>query len=379
MLKRLLAVSTTLSLLSTPAFAKVGDSVTVTGTDGAKLTATHLETFDKAWAMAFLPDGRMVVSEKGGDIWLLDKNGKKLGEITGGPSVTDRGQGGMGDIYVPADFADTGEVYISYVERDAKDDNLSGAVVERATLNLTLRGGSFSDRRQVWEQSPKMRGNGHYGHRIAVSADNELFISSGDRQHFTPSQNMNMNLGKIVRLNRDGSVPEDNPFAAEGGVTSQIWSLGHRNPLGLAFNLDGELWSHEMGPAHGDELNKIIRSENYGYPVVSNGDHYSGTQIPDHDEFPIYEKPTVWWDPAISPAGLAFVDGDQFSAWKGDALIGGLSSKALVRVDMDGDAKEAARYEWDKRIREVEMGPDGAIYVLEDRRNGRLMKLTPAE
>jgi glucose/arabinose dehydrogenase len=379
MLKRFLAATAAFTLLSAPAYAKIGDSVTVTGTDGGKLTATHLETFNKAWAMAFLPDGRMVVTEKGGDIWLLDENGKKLGEITGGPSVTDRGQGGMGDIYIPDDFAQTSQVYISYVERDENDNNLSGAVVERATLSLSANGGSFENRQEIWEQLPKMRGNGHYGHRIAVSPDNYLFISSGDRQHFWPSQNMSTNIGKMVRLNRDGSVPDDNPFAAQGSITAQIWSLGHRNPLGLAFNAEGQLWSHEMGPAHGDELNRIIRSENYGYPVVSNGDHYNGTQIPDHDEFPIYEAPKVWWDPAISPAGLAFVDGDQFSAWQGDALIGGLSSQALVRVDMDGEPKEAARYEWDKRIREVEMGPDGAIYVLEDRRNGRLMKLTPAE
>ncbi len=377
MFKRFLATTATLSLLSAPAFAKIGDSVTITGTDGATLTATHLETFNKAWAMAFLPDGRSLVTEKGGAIWLLDTNGKKLGEITGGPSVTDRGQGGMGDIYVPADFADTGEVYLSFVERDAEDDDLSGAVVERATLNLTSRSGSLENRRQVWVQSPKMRGNGHYGHRIGVSPDNYLFISSGDRQHFTPAQNMDMNLGKVVRLNRDGTVPADNPFASEGSVTAQIWTLGHRNPLGLDFDSDGQLWVHEMGPAHGDELNKVIRSENYGYPVVSNGDHYSGVEIPDHDEFPIYEKPIVWWDPAISPAGLAFYDGDVFEAWRGDALIGGLSSKALIRVDMNGEPKEAARYEWDKRIREVEIGPDGAIYVLEDRGNGRLMKLTP--
>lgn len=381
MFKRFLALTTAATLLASPAYAKIGDSVTITGTDGAKVTATHLETFSKAWAMAFLPDGRALVTEKGGAIWLLHKSGKKLGEIMGGPAVTEKGQGGLGDIYVPADFSKSGKVYISYVERDAKDQSYSGAVVEQATLRLSASGGALTNREQVWEQSPKVTGNGHYGHRIGVSPDNFLFISSGERQKFTPSQNMSMNLGKVVRLNRDGSVPEDNPFYAEGGVTSQIWTLGHRNPLGLDFDASGQLWVHEMGPRDGDELNKIERSKNYGYPVVSNGKHYSGVEIPDHDTMPIYEAPDVYWVPAISPAGLKFYNGDVFKAWKGDAFIGGLSSKALIRVDMDAadGPKEAARYEWDKRIREVETGPDGAIYVLEDRRNGRLMKLTPAK
>jgi glucose/arabinose dehydrogenase len=381
MFKRFLALTSVTALLVTPAYAKVGESVTITGTDGAKVTATHLETFNKAWAMAFLPDGRSVVTEKGGAIWLLDKSGKKLGEITGGPNVTDRGQGGLGDIYVPDDFAQTGKIYISYVERDSKDNAYSGAVVERATLSLTSTGGALSAREQIWEQYPKVTGNGHYGHRIGVSPDNYLFISSGERQKFTPSQNMSMNLGKVIRLNRDGSIPEDNPFYKDGGVTAEIWTLGHRNPLGLDFDASGQLWVHEMGPRDGDELNKIEKSKNYGYPVVSNGKHYSGVEIPDHDTMPIYEAPDVYWVPAISPAGLSIYKADLFSDWTGDAFIGGLSSKALVRVDMDAadGPQEAARYEWDKRIREVETGPDGAIYVLEDRRNGRLMKLTPAK
>ncbi len=225
-----------------------------------------------------------------------------------------------------------------------------------------------------------MTGNGHYGHRIGVSPDNYLFISSGERQHFTPSQNMAMNLGKVIRLNRDGSVPQDNPFAASGGVTAQIWTLGHRNPLGLDFDASGQLWVHEMGPRDGDELNKIVRASNYGYPVVSNGKHYSGVEIPDHDENPVFDKPAVYWVPAISPAGLSIYKKDLFSDWTGDAFIGGLSSQALIRVDMDakGGPKEAARYSWDERIREVETGADGAIYVLEDGED-RLWKLEPVE
>ena len=191
---------------------------------------------------------------------------------------------------------------------------------------------------------------------------------------------MDMNLGKVIRLNRDGSIPDDNPFVESGGVAAQVWTLGHRNPLGLDFDASGQLWVHEMGPKHGDELNKIIRSENYGYPMVSNGDHYSGVEIPDHETMPIFEAPAVYWDPAISPAGFSIYKGDVFADWAGDGFIGGLSSQALIRVDMDAadGPVEAGRYEWGKRIREVESGADGAIYVLEDEEGGRLMKLMPA-
>jgi glucose/arabinose dehydrogenase len=208
-----------------------------------------------------------------------------------------------------------------------------------------------------------------------------MFISSGERQKFDPAQDMNGNLGKIVRLYPDGSVPDDNPFADQGGVTAEIWSMGHRNPLGLAFDSEGRLWNQEMGPAHGDELNLVKRGHNYGYPLVSNGDHYSGEEIPDHDTRPDLEAPKAYWVPAISPGGLMFYDGDVFPEWKGDAFIGGLGSMSLVRVEFDGDeAHEAERFEMGARIREEEQGPDGAIWILEDEDDGsegRLLKLTP--
>ena len=356
------------------------DSFEVTGTDGAVLAATPLETFDAPWAMAFLPDGRAVVTEKGGTIWLLNADGTKAGEITGGPDVTARGQGGLGDFILHPDFAETGEVYISYVERDAADDSLSGAAVERARLELTATGGGLSGREVIWRQYPKVTGNGHYGHRLAVSPDRHLFITSGERQKFDPAQDMNQNLGKIVRLSLDGSVPEDNPFADQGGVAAEIWTLGHRNPLGIGFDAEGRLWSHEMGPAHGDELNLIVRGQNYGYPEVSNGDHYDGRPIPDHDTRPEFAAPAAYWVPAISPAGFTIYGGELFAGWTGNGFIGGMNDPALVRVTLheDGSAAEAGRYEWGKRVREVAEGPDGALYVLEDREGGRLVRLAPA-
>jgi glucose/arabinose dehydrogenase len=191
---------------------------------------------------------------------------------------------------------------------------------------------------------------------------------------------MRQNLGKVIRLRDDGSVPEDNPFFRQGGVAAQVWSLGHRNPLGLAFAPDGRLWELEMGPRHGDELNLVVKGNNYGYPIVSNGDHYSGAEIPDHDTRPEFSAPKAYWVPAISPAGLVIYDGSQFPQWRGNAFIGGLSSQSLVRVQIDGDdAAEAERFDMGRRIREIEQGPDGAIWLLEDGGDGRLLKLTPLE
>jgi glucose/arabinose dehydrogenase len=233
-------------------------------------------------------------------------------------------------------------------------------------------------------------GFGHYGHRIAFDDKGYLYISSGERQKFTPAQDMQSTLGKIVRLNDDGSIPGDNPFVDyfstdplvdDEGVYPEIWSLGHRNPLGLAFDLDGRLLVMEMGPAGGDELNLVRRGGNYGYPVVSNGDHYDGREIPDHDTRPEFAKPMIWWTPVVSPGNLIVYRGSLFPGWRGDALISGLSSKAIVRVELDGDtAREVERYPMDARIRCVVEGPGGELWVLEDERGGsggRLLKLTP--
>ncbi len=230
----------------------------------------------------------------------------------------------------------------------------------------------------IWRQTPKVEGQGHYGHRLAFGPDGKLWISSSERQKFDPAQDMGSNLGKIIRLNEDGSVPADNPFAAQGGVTAQIWSLGHRNVLGIAFDARGRLWEHEMGPRGGDELNLIERGGNYGYPLVSNGDHYDGRDIPDHATRPEFIAPKISWTPVISPSGFILYSGTLFPQWQGDGFIGGLSSKSLVRVVFDGDsAREAERFDMGQRIREVEQGPDGAIWLLEDGSDGRLLQLRP--
>jgi aldose sugar dehydrogenase len=346
--------------------------------------STAVAKFREPWAMTFLPDGRLLVSEKKGALKILDVSSARQGDITGVPKVAYEGQGGFGDVILHPGFAQNSMVYLSYAE--SGDDSLSGAAVARARLVLDgessgPRGGKLEDFTVIWRQVPKVDGAGHFGHRLAFGPDGKLWITSSERQKFTPAQDMKANLGKMVRLNDDGSVPADNPFVSQGGVTAQIWSLGHRNLLGLAFDANGRLYAHEMGPRGGDELNVIERGANYGYPVVSNGDHYSGLDIPDHHTHPEFKAPLITWNPVISPAGFIIYSGSQFPEWNGDGFIGGLSSKSLIRVEFaDGGAREAQRFDMGQRIREVEQGPDGAIWLLEDERNGsggRLLKLTP--
>jgi len=355
-------------------------SCSTVSADSRPFTVNKIAQFEEPWAMTFLPDGRLLVTEKAGQLLVVTQNGEKSSPVKGVPTVDYGGQGGLGDIVLHPQFEANGFVYVSYVEAGAGDKR--GAAVARGRLELNGEGGGvLQDMAVIWRQNPKVGGRGHFGHRMAFSADGHLFISSGDRQKFDPAQDMQANLGKIVRLHDDGTVPTDNPFFAEAGVTAEIWSLGHRNPLGLAFDTDGRLWNQEMGPRHGDELNLVRPGLNYGYPLVSNGDHYSGEEIPDHDTRPDLEAPKAYWVPAISPGGLMFYDGDLFPDWKGSAFIGGLSSEALVRVEFEGGAaREAERFPMGARIREPEQGPDGAIWILEDgkdKSHGRLLKLMP--
>jgi glucose/arabinose dehydrogenase len=346
---------------------------------GAPFKMAELTKFDEPWAMTFLPDGRLLVTEKAGALRLYDPKRDSTGRISGVPAVVHAGQGGLGDVILHPDFAKNHLVYLSYAEAG---DGGAGAAVARARLVLDNSGaGALEDLKVIWRQTPKKSGNGHFGHRIAFDRGGMLWISSSERQKFDPAQDMSTNLGKIVRLNEDGTVPTDNPFVNRGGVSAQIWTLGHRNILGLAFDAQGQLWEHEMGPQGGDELNRIEKGANYGYPIVSNGDHYDGKPIPDHDTRPDFRAPVISWSPVISPAGFIIYDGDLFPQWKGDGFIGGMSSQSLVRIEFNGaTAREAERFDMQRRIREVEQGPDGAIWLLEDgnsRGTGWLLKLTP--
>jgi glucose/arabinose dehydrogenase len=343
--------------------------------------------FRQPWAMTFLPGTRQaLVTEKEGRLLLWSEgatasaSARASVEVAGVPAVDAGGQGGLGDVVVHPDFARNRLVYLSWVE--AGEGDTRGAVVGRARLVADGAPPRLEGLQIIWRQQPKVTDRGHFGHRLAFSPDGFLFISNGDRQKFEPAQDPAQHLGKIVRLHDDGRVPADNPWASRGGVTAELWTMGHRNPLGLAFDSQGRLWEHEMGPQGGDEFNLIERGANYGYPIVSNGSHYGGRDIPDHPTRPEFRAPLVFWNPSVSPAGLMIYSGRLFRQWRGDAFMGGLSGEALLRIDLDGaTAREANRWPMAARIREVEEGPDGAIYLLEDEREGsggRLLRLTPA-
>jgi glucose/arabinose dehydrogenase len=336
--------------------------------------------FDQPWAMTFIPGTPYaLITEKKGELKLWQSDGPVV-DIVGVPAVAYGGQGGLGDVVLHPDFANNQHIYLSFAEAGAGG---FGAAVARAKLQLDGAQPTLSDVQIIWRQEPKVSGQGHYGHRLAFGPDGMLYISSGERQKFQPAQDLNQNLGKIVRLTDGGMVPSDNPFYDQGRVKSQIWSYGHRNPLGLAFDAEGRLWNQEMGPEGGDELNLVKKAANYGYPKASNGRNYGSftDDIPDHKAGDGFEAPKVYWNPAISPGGLMIYSGDMFPEWKGDAFIGGLGARALVRVKMDGEnATKGDQWDMGARIREVEQGPDGAIWLLEDGNNGsegRLLKLTP--
>jgi glucose/arabinose dehydrogenase len=349
---------------------------TIDGTAGSKLSAQSFGTFNEPWAMTFLPDGNLLITEKKGTLLLFQVDDRSKTPVANVPQVAYGGQGGLGDIILHPEYAQNHWVYLSYAEEDASGKR--GAVVARARLRLPSAAPKLEDLEVIWRQHPKVTGDGHYSHRLAFSLDGHLFITSGERQKQSPAQSWDQNLGKIIRLHPDGSVPSDNPFQNKGELAKTFWTIGHRNMLGIAFDSHGQLWVHEMGPRHGDELNLIIRGGNYGWPLVSWGNHYSGIPIPDHDTRPEFNAPALYWVPTVAPSGLIIYSGSMFPQWQGNAFLGGLRSQSLVRITFQGDrAQEAERFAMGQRIREVEQGPQGAIWVLEDEQGGRLLRLTP--
>ncbi|PZQ60493.1 MAG: dehydrogenase [Sphingomonas taxi] len=333
---------------------------------------------DAPWAMTFLPDRRMLVTEKQGQMLLLSADGASKRVVATIP-VSSAGQGALMDVVLAPDFATSRRVYFSY---SAAGEGGKGVVLARGTLSGAAGAEQLTGIETLYRATPLVDGDGHFSGRIAFSPDGRyLFFTNGDRQKFTPAQDKQASLGKVLRLTPDGKAAAGNPVAAQGFLP-EVWSYGHRNLLGIAFDAQGRLWEQEMGPKGGDEVNLILPGRNYGWPNVSNGSHYDGRDIPDHAPGDGYEAPKVSWNPVISPGGLMIYSGDLFPQWKGDAFIGGLSSQSLVRVHLDGTtATKGDQFPMGARIREVEQGPDGAIYVLEDGDDGsqgRLLRLTPA-
>jgi len=355
-----------------------------------EFTTKSVATFDEPWAMTALPSTTnkspmLLVTQKTGELFIVDTATGSKTKVDGVPEVAYGGQGGLGDIILAPDFATSNAVYLSYAEAGTgSESNTFGAKVIKATLaGLDTNTPTLQSITPIWEQFPKVTGQGHYSHRLLFSPDGRyLYISSGERQDKEPAQDMSMNLGKIIRLYADGSVPKDNPFVSDSNdIASQFWTMGNRNVLGIRFDENGRLWANEMGPKGGDEFNLIEKGKNYGWPIVSNGRNYSGTPIPDHDTRPEFEMPKITWTPVISPSSLSLYTAgshNDFPALQGDFLISGLSSKALivVRVNEDNSATERYRYDMGERIRSV-MAVDGQVWALEDGDGGQLLRLMP--
>ena len=351
----------------------------VTGSAGSRLEGEVVSKFNKPWAMSFINNDTLLITTKGGKLWLVNRRGEQslVSEV---PKVFEGGQGGLGDVVLHPNYKSNKLVYISYIDSDDEGKTRYATVI-RGTLEKSDKP-QLKNIEIIWKQTPARSGKGHFSHRIVFGLDGtkharKIFITSGDRQEQTPAQAWDMALGKIIRLNDDGTIPTDNPFQDKGDLAKTFWTTGHRNALGMAFAKNGQLWSHEMGPRHGDELNLIVAGENYGWPIVSEGNHYSGAKIPTHDTRPEFMMPKLYWVPTVAPSGLIFYEGEEFSEWKGNAFIGGLKSRALVRIGFNnGKPFEAERFGWSKRVREVEIDDDGAIWVLEDGSSGRLIKFT---
>jgi aldose sugar dehydrogenase len=338
------------------------------------------EGFNKPWAIAFLPDGRMLVTEKPtGKLYVVTAAGEKTA-VTGVPRVDGRDQGGLLDVELGPDYAESSRVYLSYYE-PRKDGN--GLAVARAKLALNDKP-RLTDLQVVFRMQPTLDSTKHAGGRLVFTPDDKLFITLGERSILkgrVQARDLDSHLGKIVRIEPDGSVPSDNPFVAREGARPEIWTLGHRNVLSAALDRQNRLWVVEMGPRGGDELNLIERGEDYGWPTIGYGEEYSGKSIHESPRQKGLQQPVYYWDPVISPSGLTIYSGDLFPEWKGDFLIGGLSSRALIRLELENNrvvGEERLLTDRNERIREVVQGPEGALYLLTDDDDGKLLKLTPA-
>ncbi|WP_207308997.1 PQQ-dependent sugar dehydrogenase [Marinobacter salicampi] len=367
------------------------------GMQGGTIEIEELATLEFPWGMAILPGNRMLITEKPGNLRVWS-DGELSDPVKGVPEVHYEGsgdQGGLLDVILDPEFDSNNRIYLSYTEaadkqpedlRDTKDvrfadyidtsrSTLRGGAVARATLD----GNQLKDVEVIWRQEPKTIGRGHFGHRMVFGPDDKLFIMSGDRMRFEPAQNLNTNLGKVIRINRDGSNPEDNPSFDEEDARGDIWSYGHRNILAAAFDPETDkLWTFEMGPLGGDEVNLIEKGKNYGWPTVSNGAQYNRDPIPGHPGTDEFEDPIRTWTPVVSPSGAMFYDGTLIPEWQGSLLVGGLSSKSIVRLELDDERIAVEeRIDMQRRIRDLKQAPDGSIYALVDAEEGKLLRLIP--
>ncbi|MBW8708869.1 MAG: PQQ-dependent sugar dehydrogenase [Alphaproteobacteria bacterium] len=405
-------IALALALLSTAASAQVniGDQKPEAA---LPFNMASVATFNLPWRLAFLPDGRMLITEKVGPIWLVTPQGMKR-PVLNYPAVLYGGQGGMLGIYVSPHFATDSSVYLTYSEPGTLG-GISGSSLALAKARLVINDGtpgsaSLEDLKVIWRDGARGRG-GQFGAAVAFAPDgNSLFLTVGDRQRFTPAQDPNQPLGKILHLTLDGKPSPDNPnfgktgaqsvgiinppadteaaktapvvytytFPGKNMTPSEVWTTGHRTPYGMAFAPDGRLWEVEHGPKGGDELNLIVKGKNYGWPLVSYATNYNGVPIPSPDTRSDLTKPVVYWTPIIAPGSLTFYKGGAFPAWQGSALMGGMATMTLNRIVVDGaTAKTAERWGVGHRIRDVEVAADGSLWLLEDSPTGGLWHVTP--
>lgn len=375
-----LAIAATLAALAAvlappPAHAQAPRSPTPEPVTAPVRVETVARGLEHPWGLAFLPDGRVLVTERPGRLRIVEGNGRLSEPLGGVPAVQARGQGGLLDVALDPRFADNRLVYLSYAE---PGEGGASTAVARGRLGA----GRLEEVQVVYRQQPKVGAFNHFGSRLVFARDGTLFVTQGDRaNHSDEAQNLATLIGKIVRINPDGSIPRDNPFLGRAGARQEIWSYGHRNVQAAALHPQtGQLWTVEHGARGGDELNHPEAGRNYGWPVISYGTHYSGLRIGEGTARPGMEQPVYYWDPVIAPSGMAFYTGEAYPGWKGSLFIGSLRPGLLVRLTLpDGRVTGEERYLADlhERIRDVRQGPDGLLYLLTDARHGRLLRLVP--
>ena len=331
------------------------------------------------WGLQFLPDDRLIVTERPGRVRIVTRDGKLSAPLEGVPQVAVTGQGGLLDIVLAPDFASSRHVYLSYAE--PREGRANGTTIARARLVGAAGAERFDDMQVIFRQQPALRSSLHFGSRFAFAPDGKLFVTLGERFEMRFAQDLGRHWGKVIRLNPDGGVPADNPFVGRSDAKPEIWSYGHRNPQSAAIHPDtGVLWVVEHGPRGGDEVNIVKRGANYGWPVIGYGIDYSGTKLHDTTHKDGMEQPAYYWVPSIAPSGMAFYTGSLFPAWRGNLLVGALAGQALHRLVLDGDsvvAEEMLLKDRNERVRDIRQGPDGAVWLLIDDADGKILRLIP--
>ncbi|MEM9436432.1 MAG: PQQ-dependent sugar dehydrogenase [Pseudomonadota bacterium] len=347
-------IASVLVALAPPAVGQVSTSA------GSVSIEPVLQGLNAPWGFGFLPDGQVVITERDGELLLLTP-GQDVTQIEGAPEVVAQGQGGLLDVLVPRDFAQSRELFFTYSKRQG----LRGANTAVAKARLSDDGTQLENLETIFEAERGPTGGRHFGSRLVEAGDGTLYFSIGDRGDRPSAQDLNIENGSVVRITRDGAIPSDNPFA-QGGGQPGIWSYGHRNPQGMAVDAEGRIWTVEHGAAGGDEINLIQQGANYGWPVISYGTHYSGAKIGEGTMKEGLEQPAFFWDPSIAPSGMMIYFGDMFPSWRGDIFVGSLKFDMISRLEKDGAVSEAERIASDEtlRVRDIREAPDGSIWFL---------------